>query len=83
MDFQPGRRFFGAGSIAFGIITLLWHQIHSLANIPLPGFLVYVVGIAELAGGFALQWERSVRIGSALIGAVFSYLHFNGCRGLP
>lgn len=69
---QGGRHFFGLASIALGAITLTWHQINALGGLAHPEFLVYLVGITELAGGLAVQWKRTLRLGAILLVLVFS-----------
>lgn len=69
---QGGRHFFGLASITLGIITLTWNQINALGGFSHPEFLVYLVGIAELAGGLAVQWKRTLRLGAILLVLVFS-----------
>jgi hypothetical protein len=72
MKLRLGRNVFGLAGIAFGIITLSWHQIDSLGNLSHPAILIYFAGIVELIGGIAIQWKRTVRIGALIIVAVFS-----------
>jgi len=67
-----GRYIYGLGGIAYGITTLVWHQIDSLGNFSHPEFLVYLAGIFELVGGVAIQWQRTARFGALTLSAVFS-----------
>lgn len=69
---QGGRHFFGLASIALGITTLIWHKINALGGLSHPEFLVYMVGIAEMTGGLAVQWKRTLRPGAVLLITVFS-----------
>lgn len=71
MKLQLGRNIYGLGAIAFGIITIAWHQINSLGNISHPVILVYAVGIIELIGGLAIQLRKIVRFGALIIFIVF------------
>ncbi len=71
MKLLLGRYIYGLGAVAFGIITLIWHQISLFGNISHPGILVYFAGIVELIGGLAIQWRRTVKFGAMIIGAVF------------
>jgi uncharacterized membrane protein YphA (DoxX/SURF4 family) len=77
MRLQFGRHIYGLGAIAFGLITLTWHsfnnwhQIIILGNIPHPEDLAYIAGAVELLGGIAIQWEKTARLGSLTLGAVF------------
>lgn len=71
MKLHFGRHIYGLGAIAFGVITLFWHQIHSLGNISHPEILVYFVGVVELIGGIAIQWQRTERFGALTLIAVY------------
>ena len=72
-----GRHVFGAAAIAFGIITLVWHdfngwqQIRPLGNVPHREILVYLAVAIELFGGIAIQWRRTARAGALLLGSVY------------
>ena len=72
MRLRFGRNVFGLAAIAFGIITLSWHQIDELGNMSQPAILVYIAGIVELIGGIAIQWEKTMRFGALMLTAVFS-----------
>lgn len=76
-----GRRVFGAAAIAFGIIALLWHDydtwqhLKTLWSVPAGPALVTIAAIAEIAGGIAIQWQRTARTGGLVLGA--AYLFFS------
>ena len=72
MHTRLGRNVFGLGAIAFGILTLVWHQIDALGGLSRPGILVYIFGIAELAGGIAVQWHRTLMLGAIILVSIFS-----------
>jgi len=72
MQLRLGRYVFGLAAMAFGIITLVWHQIDELGNISNPEILVYIFGIVELIGGIAIQWQKTVRLGALILAAGFS-----------
>jgi hypothetical protein len=76
MKLQLGRHFYGLGAIAFGVITLVWHQIDSLGNISHPGILVYTIAIIELIGGSAIQWQRTAKFGALILCVVFFIFSF-------
>ncbi len=77
MKFYLGSHIYGFGAIAFGVITLIWHtfnnwhQIQIFGHISHPEFFAYVAGTIELIGGITIQWRKTVRIGSILLGSVF------------
>lgn len=71
MKLHFGRHIYGLGAIAFGVITLFWHQISSLGNISHPEILIYFVGAVELIGGLAIQWQRTVKYGAIALIAVY------------
>ncbi len=71
MNLHLGRHIYGLGAIAFGFITLFWHQIHTLGNISHSVILVYIVGVVELIGGLAIQWQRTLRLGALALIAVY------------
>ncbi|HEY9166646.1 MAG TPA: hypothetical protein VIS48_10850 [Candidatus Kryptonia bacterium] len=71
MRLHLGRHVFGLAAIAYGVITLNWHQIEALGNISNPEILVYILGIFELIGGFAIQWQRTMRFGAVILAAIF------------
>ncbi len=58
--------------MAFGILTLSWRRIHGLGGLSHPGILVYIFGIAELAGGISVQWKKTARFGAVVLVSVFS-----------
>lgn len=72
-----GRHVFGLAAILFGICTLafkdfnIWQQIHALGNIPHREILIYVASAMEIAGGIAIQWRRTARVGAALLGVIY------------
>ncbi len=75
MKLQFGRNVYGLGAIAFGLITIFWRQIDALGNISHPAILVYIVGALELIGGFAVQWQRTVKFGALTL--ILIYLIFS------
>ena len=72
-----GRHVFGAAAIAFGVITLVWHdfngwqQIRPLGNVPHREILVYLAVAIELFGGIAIQWSRTARVGAVALGTIY------------
>jgi uncharacterized membrane protein YphA (DoxX/SURF4 family) len=72
-----GRRVLGLAAVAFGIITVMfhdfnvWQQIRPLGNIPHPEILAYCAAAIEIVGGIAIQWSRTARLGAAVLGAYY------------
>ncbi len=76
MKYQLGRFVFGTGAVAFGLITLIWHQVKSLGNISHPAILVYTLGILELAAGLSLFLKKTIQYGALIISLVFLIFTF-------
>ena len=72
-----GRHVFGTAAVALGLITLAWHEYNDWHLSP---YVVYPAAAAEIFGGVALQFRRTVRTGAVLLFAV--YLFF-ALRSLP
>jgi len=72
-----GRHVYGAAALAFGVVTLVWHdfngwqQIGPLGSVPHREILVYLAAAAELFGGIAIQWPRTARAGAVTLGALY------------
>jgi uncharacterized membrane protein YphA (DoxX/SURF4 family) len=63
-----GRHVFGAAALAFGLITLSWHDYNGWH---LPRYIVYPAAAAEILGGVAIQFRRTAKTGAAVLGAVY------------
>lgn len=63
-----GRHVFGAADLAFGVITLAWHEYNGWH---LPQYIVYPAAAAEIFGGTAIQFRRSAKTGAVILGAVY------------
>jgi len=63
-----GRHVFGAAALAFGLITLAWHQYNGWH---LPGYIVYPAAAAEIFGGAAIQFRRTAKTGALILAAVY------------
>ncbi|MHB8579327.1 MAG: hypothetical protein ACYDA4_05640 [Ignavibacteriaceae bacterium] len=78
MKRSVGQHLFGLGAIAFGVITLAWHdlnnwyQVPALENILRGEVLAYIVGVIEILGGMAIQWKRTERLGAITLGRYLS-----------
>jgi hypothetical protein len=63
-----GRHLFGVAALAFGLITLAWHEYNGWH---LPRYIVYLAAAAEIFGGAAIQFRRTAKTGAAVLGAVY------------
>jgi uncharacterized membrane protein YphA (DoxX/SURF4 family) len=72
-----GRHVYGLATVAFGIITLVWHdfnswqQIQALGNVPHREILVYIAAVIELFGGLAIQWRKTARAAAVALGTIY------------
>ena len=72
-----GRHVYGLAAVAFGIITLFWHdfntwqQIRALGNVAHREILVYIAAAIEIFGGVAIQWTRTARAGAVALGSLY------------
>ena len=72
-----GRYVFGAATVAFGLVTLTWHEYDGLRlardvwNGPGASLFTYAVAAAQTFGGAAMLVRRFARIGSAAAGAAY------------
>jgi hypothetical protein len=63
-----GRHLFGVAALAFGAITLAWHEYNGWH---LPLYIVYLAAAAEILGGVGIQFRRATKAGAAILGAVY------------
>jgi hypothetical protein len=63
-----GRHVFGVAGLAFGVITLVWHDYNGWHQ---PRYLVYAAAAALIFGGAAIQFPRSAKAGAAILGAIY------------
>ncbi len=63
-----GRHVFGVAALAFGLITLVWHDYNGRH---LPRYIVYAVAAAQIFGGAAIQFRRTAKTGAVVLGAVY------------
>jgi uncharacterized membrane protein YphA (DoxX/SURF4 family) len=72
-----GRYAYGLAAVAFGIVTLAWHdfnnwqQIRALGNVPHREILVYLAAATEIFGGLAIQWTKTARAGAITLGSLY------------
>ncbi len=63
-----GRHVFGVAGLAFGLITLAWHDYNGWHQ---PRYLVYAAAAALIFGGAAIQFRRTAKAGAAVLGAIY------------
>jgi hypothetical protein len=63
-----GRLVFGVAALAFGLITLAWHDYNGWHQ---PRYLVHAAAAALIFGGPAIQFRRAAKPGAAVLGAVY------------
>jgi len=78
-----GRHVFGVAAVAFGLITLTWHDSNDGQYLR---YLVYAAAAALIFGGVGIQFRRTAKAGAALLGAgymVFVLLSVPGIVAAP
>ena len=63
-----GRHVYGVAALAFGFITLAWHDYNDWHP---PLYIVYLAAAALIFGGTAIQFRRAAKTGAAVLGAVY------------
>jgi hypothetical protein len=63
-----GRHLFGVAALAFGIITLAWHDYNGWHQ---PRYLVYSAAAALILGGAAIHFRRTAKTGAAVLAVVY------------
>src|SRR5579863_3249405 len=82
-SWKLGRHVFGVASLAFGLITLVWHDYSG--GHPLR-YIVYAAAAAQIVGGSAIQFRQLAKTGAAVLGAaylVFALLCLPGIVAKP
>jgi len=68
---------FGAAAVLFGVIALMWHDadtwqtLTQIWKLPFGTILGGCLMAAQIAGGLGLQFPRTVRLGSVVLGFVY------------
>src|SRR5580704_7466255 len=78
-----GRHVFGVAALAYGLITLLWHDYNDWPQLR---YIVYAAAAAQILGGAAIQFRRTAKTGAAALGAaylVFALLCLPGIVAKP
>ena len=63
-----GRHVFGVAVLAFGLITLAWHDYNDWHQLR---YIVYAAAAAQIFGGAAIQFRRTVKTGAVVLAAVY------------
>jgi hypothetical protein len=63
-----GRHVFGVAALAFGLITLAWHDYNGWHQVR---YVVNAAGAAQIIGGAAIQFRRTAKTGAVVLGAVY------------
>ncbi len=63
-----GRHVFGVAALAFGLITLAWHDYNGWHQ---PRYLVYAAAAALIFGGAAIQFRQTTKTGALVLGVVY------------
>src|SRR6266851_433759 len=63
-----GRHVFGVAALAFGLITLAWHDYNGWHQ---PRYLINAAAAALIFGGAAMQFRRTAKTGALVLGAVY------------
>jgi hypothetical protein len=63
-----GNHVFGVAALAFGLITLAWHDYNDWHP---PRYIVYAAAAALIFGGAAIQFRRTAKTGAAVLGAIY------------
>jgi hypothetical protein len=72
-----GRHLFGLAALAFGLITMAWHDYHEwdqlryILNATDGPVFLYAVAAAQIFGGVAIQFRRTAKTGAVVLGAVY------------
>lgn len=72
-----GHKVLGVAAVVSGVITLAWRdlgawqQVTPLGKIPHPQIFLYIAGAIQLAGGVAIQWPLTRRIGALSLASIF------------
>jgi len=63
-----GRHVFGVAALAFGLITLAWHDYNGWHQLR---YIVYAAAAALIFGGAAIQFRRAAKTGAAVLSAAY------------
>jgi hypothetical protein len=87
-----GRIVFGASAVLFGVIALLWYDsdtwqtLRQIWSLPFGAVIGGCLMTAQIAGGIGIQYSRTVRLASVVLGVIyllFSLACIPGIIGAP
>jgi hypothetical protein len=62
-----GRHVFGVAALAFGVVTLAWHDYDGQQL----RYIVYAAAAGQIFGGVAMQFRRTAKTGAAVLAAAY------------
>jgi hypothetical protein len=74
-----GRHVFGVAALAFGLITLAWHDYNGWHQ---PRYLVYAAAAALIFGGAAIQFSQTAKAGALVLGAIYLFFSLQCVPGI-
>ena len=63
-----GRHVFGVAALAFGLITLAWHDYNDWHQLR---YIVYAAAAAQIFGGAVIQVRRIAKTGASVLGTAY------------
>ncbi len=72
-----GRIVFGASAVLFGVIALMWHDsdtwqtLRQIWSLPFGAIIGGCLMTAQVAGGIGMQYPRTARLASIVLGVVY------------
>ncbi|HXY52721.1 MAG TPA: hypothetical protein VEI01_24970 [Terriglobales bacterium] len=72
-----GRMVFGASAVLFGVIALMWYDsdtwqtLRQIWNLPFGTIVGGCLMTAQIAGGIGMQYPRTTRLASVVLGVVY------------
>ena len=72
-----GRIVFGASAVLFGVIALMWYDsdtwqtLRQIWSLPFGAIIGGCLMVGQIAGGIGMQYPRTVRLASIVLGIVY------------
>jgi putative oxidoreductase len=83
-----GRLVFGASSMLFGVVALMWHDadtwqsMYRILRLPLGTIAGDVLMLALIVGGIGLVFAQTARLGSTILGVVYALFSLSCVPGI-